>query len=234
MLKAFYNILRKHWVWSDCHFLGDVLGGWRWGWRMCKTSWLESLLLFRNKAWVLYHAKLEKCFSFPYKFFPSPDVWWDKKGDTSSTIPVDAWWLPLFRGLPLLVVMTMCPPPPAPLDRKMLYWFSNSLSLFICWQGWGVWWRKMLIAGGTLMSAMLTFEKGKWILEPRDSIACLNGGRVARKKRHGQGAWQPLLKLTTSVIWRLLLLWLSSGTTLSLFKNVSPQLYWDGLTSHVV
>ena len=45
---------------------------------------LESLLLFRNKALILCHAKLEKCFSFPCRFFPL--LLFDETKCNSSTV----------------------------------------------------------------------------------------------------------------------------------------------------
>lgn len=179
----------------------------------------------------MLNRKEKNVFSFPYKFFPSPDVWWDEKGDTSSAnlvppkMPNDYLSAGVF---PSLFSWQHIPPLPVLILLNMLYWLSNSLylSICICWRSWCVWWRQIRIARGTLISAMLAAEKGKWILEPEDLIAFWIRATLLRRGR-GQGVWRHLLRLTTSVIWETFASFpLQQHTllSLSLQKGVPPAL----------
>lgn len=31
-VKSFSQVLRKHWIWWNCHYFHGVVGGWEWGW----------------------------------------------------------------------------------------------------------------------------------------------------------------------------------------------------------
>ena len=99
-----------------------------------------------------------------------------------------------------------------------------SISLFIYWQGWCVWWGQILTARGTLIPSVLAFENKKQILELKGVSSLSERTQEqhgSEKEAQGQGTWQRLMKLTTSAIGRCFLPLASRTHFLSLSLSLS-------------